>query len=94
MDTAGVEALRETIRKVHACDSAWVESAAVKEPYFTGEVQVFRLIGHPTAERCYAWSQLAGRERRIHAVLHGATVDSAAQAVKATIAARERTRVF
>jgi hypothetical protein len=94
MDKDGLEALREAIRKVHGCDSGWVESASVQEPYWTGEVQVFQLVGHPTAERCYAWTSLAGRERRHHAVLHGATVGNASQAVRATIAARERTRVF
>jgi hypothetical protein len=94
MPPADLDALRETIKAVHGCDSAWVESVSVQEPYFKGEVQVFQLSGHPTAERCYAWSQAVGRERRIHAVLHGTTVDSAAQAVRATIAARERTRVF
>jgi hypothetical protein len=94
MDKAGVDELREAIRKVHGCDSRWVEQVPVRETYWTGEVHVFDLIGHPTAARCYAWSQPVGRERRIHAVLHGATVDSAAQAVRATIAARERTRVL
>ena len=94
MDEVGIDALRESIKEVHGCDSRWVESVPVRETYWTGEVQVFQLIGHATAERCYAWSQLAGRERRLHAVLHGATVDSAAQAVRATIVARERTRVF
>jgi hypothetical protein len=94
MDAAALDALREAIKGVHGCDSAWVESVRVQEPFWTGDVQVFRLIGHPTAERCYAWSQVAGRESHIHAVLHGATVDSAAQAVRATIVARERTRVF
>jgi hypothetical protein len=94
MDGMGNDALRETIRKVHGCDSRWVETVQVAEPYWTGEVEVFLLIGHPTAERCYGWSQPAGRERRIHVVLHGATVDSAAKAVRATIAARERTQLF
>ena len=59
-----------------------------------GEVQVFQLIGHATADQCYAWSQLTGRERRVHAVLHGATLGNATQAVRAMIVARERTRVF
>jgi hypothetical protein len=94
METAGVEELREAIKRVHGCDSRWVQTVPVLETYFTGEVHVFELIGHATAERCYAWSQPVGRERRIHAVLHGATVDSAPLAVRATIAARERTRVF
>jgi hypothetical protein len=94
MDKASLETLREAIQKVHGCDSRWVESTSVKEPYWTGEVQVFQLFGHSTAERCYAWTSVTGREHRHHAVLHGATVGNASQAVRATIAARERTRVF
>ena len=94
MEASALDALRETIRKVHGCDSRWVATVHVAETYWTGEVQVFQLIGHATAERCYGWSQPAGRERRLHVVLHGATVDSAAKAVRATIAARERTQLF
>jgi hypothetical protein len=94
MDETPLDALRETIRSVHGCDSRWIESVRVAEPFWTGEVQIFQLIGHATAERCYGWSQRAGRERHVHAVLHGATVDSAAKAVRATIAERERTRMF
>jgi hypothetical protein len=94
MDEKSREDLREAIRKLHDCDSRWVESVQVAEPFFKGEVQVFGLVGHPTAERCYAWSQPVGREQRVHVVLHGATVDSAPKAVKATIAARERTQLF
>jgi hypothetical protein len=107
MDAKSREDLREAIRKLHGCDSRWVESTQVAEPFFKGEVQVFQLVGHPTAERCYAWSQpvgrmpegtgrnmTVGREQRVHVVLHGATVDSAPKAVKATIAARERTQLF
>lgn len=93
MDEASVDALREAIKKVHGCDSGWVESVSVREAYWTGDVQVFQLIGHATAERCYAWSHQVGRECRVHAVLHGPTVDSAARAVRATIASREPTRV-
>ncbi len=94
MDEATVDALREAIKRVHGCDARWIESAPVRESFWTGEVQVFQLIGHAVADRCYAWSQQVGGERRIHAVLRGATVEDAAQAVRATISARERTRVF
>jgi hypothetical protein len=94
MDQNALDALRDTIRKVHGCDSRWVETVAVAESYWTGNVQVFQLVGHPTAERCYAWLQRVGQESRVHAVLHGATVGTAAQAVRATIVARERTRVL
>jgi hypothetical protein len=94
MDEAGVDAIREAIKNIHGCDATWVESIPVRETYFTGEVQLFHLVGHATAARCYAWSQIVGGDRRFHAVLHGATVDCAAQAVRATIAARERTVLF
>jgi hypothetical protein len=94
MDQNAVDAFREAIRRVHGCDSRWIEGVRVAEAYWNGEVQVFELIGHATADRCYAWSQPVGRERRVHAVLHGATVDNAAKAVRATIAERERTRMF
>jgi len=94
MDAKAIDELRDAIRKLHGCDSHRVESVQVAEPYFKGEVQVFQLVGHATAEQCYAWSQPVGRERRVHVVLHGATVDSATKAVKATIAARERTQLF
>lgn len=94
MEQAALDSVRETIRKVHGCDSRWVETVQVAEPYWKGEVEVFELLDHPTARRCYGWQQPVGRERRTHVVLEGATVVNAAQAVRATIAARERTRVF
>jgi hypothetical protein len=94
MDEAAMRSLRETIRKLYGCDSRWVETVQVAETYWKGEVQLLELVGHATARRCYGWLQPVGRERRVHVVLEGATVGSAAQAVRATIAARERTRVF
>ena len=94
MDKGLTDTLRDTIRRVHGCDSRWLKSEPVAETYWKGEVQVFEVIGHATAKRCYGWSQSVGRERRMHVVLEGVAVDSAAKAVRATIAARERTRVF
>jgi hypothetical protein len=94
MNRSAIHELRDAIRLAHGCDARWVMSVAVREPYWSGEVQVFQLVGHPSADRCYAWSQLIGPERRAHAVLNGATVQSAAEAVRATIMARERTRVL
>jgi hypothetical protein len=53
-----------------------------------GEVHVFRLIGHPTARRCYAWFHVTeGTRRRVHAVLHAPPVDGPQAAVRAAIAA-------
>lgn len=36
--------------------TAAVEQSFGRVPVWKGEVQVFALVGHPTAERCYAWS--------------------------------------
>ena len=51
-----------------------------------GEVQVFDLIDHPTAQRCYAWSyETDERKERTLAVLHEGPVDSPRKAVQAAI---------
>lgn len=53
-----------------------------------GEVQVFELIGHPTAKRAYAWSHATtGTKRRFVAVLGLPPVDSAVMAVRTSILA-------
>ena len=90
-------ALSKAIRDLHSCDSVWVESVPVKETFqgqtvWEGSVQVFDLIGHPTAKRCYAWSHATkGKKRRFVAVLHQGPVDSPEKAVRAAIASEHRT---
>lgn len=78
-------------RHLHGCDSRWVEAVPVKEVFegrtvWKGVVQVFDLIGHPTAKRCYAWSYETdeGKTRYV-AVLHQGPVDSPRKAVQAAI---------
>jgi hypothetical protein len=92
MSEVPIDALREAIRNLHGCESLWVESAPVKETFegqivWEGAVQVFDLIGHPTAKRCYAWSYETGEgsKRRFIAVPHQGPVDSPQAAVKAAI---------
>jgi len=94
-----IEALKEAIRNLHGCDSTWVESVPVKETFegqivWEGEVQVFDLIGHPTAKRCYAWSHATGGsdKRRFVAVLHQGPVDSPQAAVRGAIVQEQRER--
>lgn len=88
--------LKEAIRNLHGCDSTWVESVPVKETFqgqtaWEGTVQVFDLVGHPTAKRCYAWSHATkGRKRRFVAVLHQGPVDSPEKAVRAAIVQEQR----
>jgi len=78
---------------MHGVDSKWVESLPVTETsqgktIWSGEVQVFFLIGHPHATRAYAWShETDGGERRFVAVLEMGQVKDARTAVRASIAA-------
>lgn len=93
MDDAGVDALRDAIKNMHACDSRWVESVQVTERFngkivWDGEVQVFDLVGHPRAKRAYAWSHATeGSKRRFVAVLGLPPVDGPKSAVRIAIAA-------
>ena len=93
MDDAGEPALREAIKHMHGCDSRWVESVPIHETFrgetvWEGEVQVYELIGHPKAQRAYAWSHVTtGTKRQFYAVLGVPPVDSPMNAVRASIAA-------
>jgi hypothetical protein len=88
-----MKSLREAIKHQHGCDSKWVESVPVHETFKReavpdGEVQVFYLIGHPTATRAYAWSHETGDgTRRFVAVLQAGPVKDAVTAVRASLAA-------
>lgn len=89
--------LQESIRRLHECESTWIESVPVCETFdgavaWEGEVHVFELRGHPTATRCYAWaSPVEGADRlKYYAVLHQPPVDSPEAAVRASIVADHR----
>ena len=56
-----VEELRDVIRHLHGVESKHVGSVPIKETFrgntvWEGVVEVFELIGHPTANELYAWS--------------------------------------
>jgi len=59
-----------------------------------GVVQVFNLIDHPTAKKCYAWSYVVDdtEKRRFFAILHQGPVDSPVAAVRAAIVHENRKR--
>ena len=98
-DPAGLPALQDAIRHLHGVESTWVESAPVREEFrgevvWDGTVQVFDLIGHPTASRCYAWSHATeGSKRRFVAVLHHGPCNSPLMAVKAAVVQEGRERL-
>lgn len=92
-----VEALQEAIQNMHGCASTWIEAVPVKEAFksetvWEGVVQVFDLIDHPDATRCYAWSHAVddSDKRRFVAVLHQEPVTSPAAAVRASIVQQAR----
>jgi hypothetical protein len=84
--------LKKAILHLHGCKSKWVESVPVKEVFqdqtvWEGVVEVFDLLDHPTAKRCYAWSYLVDDlgKRKFVAVLHQGPVDSPINAIRAAI---------
>ena len=90
---SAIDELREVIRKLHGVESAHVGSVPVKETFqgrtvWEGVVEVFELIGHPTAGRLHAWSHDTDDPaipKRHVTVLHCGPIDSAVTAVRAVI---------
>jgi hypothetical protein len=86
-----IEELRQVIRNLHNAESRHVESVSVKEIFqgvtvWEGVVEVFELVGHPTASRIYAWAhEVTGGKKRHVTVLHGGPIDSPQEAVRASI---------
>ena len=97
MGETPIAALKEAIKNLHGCESTWVEAVSVKETFqgetvWEGVVQVFDLIDHPEAARCYAWSHAVDdtEKRRFVAVLHKEPVTSPAAAIRASIVQETR----
>jgi len=94
---AYLERLQDAIRKLHGCESKHIQTVPVVETFkgktvWDGEVEVFDLIGHPKASKCYAWAynKDEGEGSRIVAVLEPPPVISPKTAVRAAIAAALR----
>lgn len=85
--------LRQAIRDLHGLDAEHVESVAVLETFegktvWEGEVEVFRVRGHPQATRAYAWTYTDDDGKLHHvAVLGVPPVDTPQNAVKAAVVA-------
>jgi hypothetical protein len=91
-----ISILQNAIRLLHSCGSRHLSTAAVTEQFqgktiWDGEVEVFELIGHPQAKRCYAWVY-DGDDGKQHltAVLELPPVDSPQTAVQAAIVKQVR----
>jgi hypothetical protein len=93
-----IKELRDAIRRLHGAEAKHVQSVLVKEKFqdeivWDGVVEVFDIVGHPKANRVYAWAHNASdnsgtetkRLRRQIAVLHIPPVISPETAVRAAI---------
>lgn len=95
-----IEELRSVIRRLHGVDSTHIESIPIKETHqgktvWEGVVEVFRLHGHPKAEKVYAWTHETDdpkNPKRHVTVLHIHPITSAIEAVRASIVKDYRDR--
>lgn len=96
-DVTGESDLRKAVESLHDCKATHSATVRVVEEFegeraWEGDVHVFALEGHPSAERAYAWSiRVPDSERvRFYAVLHAGPVDSPEGAVRASIVQSHR----
>lgn len=86
--------LQAAILRLHGCESEYAGREDIMETFegelvWSGYVEIFNLIGHPKAKRCYAWSHFTGEGdgKRYVAVLELPPVTSPETAVRAAIMA-------
>lgn len=90
--------LRDTIRRLHRCEASHSRTEAVRQVVngqvlWDGKVEVFALLGHDRALRCYAWGHVDDDARwEVTTVLAIPPVVSAETAVLAAFAARLKER--
>src|SRR5260221_4265909 len=95
-----IERLAMVIWQLHKCDCKHVEPVPVREVFrgqtaWEGDVEVFDLVGHPKAKRCYGWSHREGPNdsgERFVTVLQIPPVTSPETAVKIAILNEARTK--
>jgi hypothetical protein len=93
-----IDELKGIIHRLHGAEATHVESVPVKETFqgktvWDGVVEVFKLHGHPKAEKIYAWAHDTDNPehpRRHVTVLHIHPVTSPILAVRAAIVQEQR----
>ena len=89
--------LQNAIFRLNGCQSKYVETVTVSQPsvsfhdnaVWKGEVAVFEVYGHSTAQRAYAWSYTTDKEEtRYVVVLKVPPISSAETAVEAALVAQ------
>ena len=82
---AYIERLAGVIDHLHKCKATWIESVPVHEVFqgqtaWKGDVEVFELVNHPKAKRCYGWTH--GEPEEFITILELPPVTDAQSAVK------------
>jgi hypothetical protein len=96
VDLEYVGELQRTISRLHRCQAAHTRTERVHKEVngqllWAGKVEVFALLGHDRALRCYAWGNLNEVQQwEVTTVLAIPPVISAETAVLAALAARIR----
>lgn len=88
-----IRALQAAIHSAEGCDCKHIESVPIRDvsrgkTVWEGVVEVFDLVNHPKAKRCYAWgraTKATGNEVRLVIVLGVLPVDSPHKAVQVSI---------
>lgn len=97
-DDVSIDELRQAVEHNCGATAKFLEAVDVHEKHegatvWEGRVKVFALVGHPQADRAYAWSYpTEGTKRRFVTVLGLPPVDGPAMAVRAMILANERAK--
>ena len=98
MTRADFDELKRAVEELHGCEANYLTTQHVREsfegkPVWDGSVSIFAVVGHPAATMCYAWSaeEPGSATRSFYAVLHLAPIESARDAVRASLALRQRT---
>jgi hypothetical protein len=93
------EELQRVVERLHEARARLREVTYVVESFrgqtvWEGAVHVFDLEGHPKAAVCYAWTSPVGEgdQRRYYAVLGAPPINSAADAVRASIVAEQKAK--
>ena len=94
---ANFDAIRKTVEDLHECEASYLSTEHVRESLdgttvWDGAVSIFAVAGHAAATRCYAWSaeEPGVPQRHYYAVLHMAPIESARDAVRASLALKHR----
>jgi len=97
MPEVPTDQLKQAVESQHGGTATLLQSVHVRETFrgdsvWDGIVHVYKLTGHPTATRAYAWSSPieGSTKRRFFAVLDIPPIMSPVDAVRAAIAAEQR----